>query len=41
VAKPSETFDQHGKEIQEFDLLKVFHFRAALRRKCESMLMKE
>ena len=32
-AKPGEAFDQSGKEIQEFDLLKVFHFTAALRRK--------
>lgn len=33
MAKPGETFDEKGKEIQEFDLLKVFHYRAALRRK--------
>lgn len=32
-AKPGEAFDQGGKEIQEFDLLKVYHFTAALRRK--------
>lgn len=37
MAKPGESFDQHGKEIQEFDLLKVFHYRAALRRKREFM----
>lgn len=33
MAKPGEAIDEKGKEIQEFDLLKVFHYRAALRRK--------
>lgn len=33
MAIPGESFDQKGKVIQELDLLRVFHFTAALRRK--------